>query len=72
MYRHVDLTDVRISVHICRHAVVQTNLRVWACMRMCLSERKVGLSEIKQRLSVLHVPCLKVGCDHLGHERRTE
>lgn len=35
---------------------------------MCLSERKVGLSEIKQRVSVLHVPCLKTGCDHLGHE----
>lgn len=76
VYRHVDSTDVRVSVHICRHAVVQTSVcvsGVWVCTYVCVyQKRKVGLSEIKQRLSVLHVPCLKAGCDHLGHERRTE
>ncbi len=45
---------------------------VWVCVHKYVFIGKVGLSEIKQRLSVLHVPCLKVGCDHLGHERRTE
>lgn len=32
VYRHVDSTDVCISVHICRHAVVQTNVCACTCV----------------------------------------
>lgn len=45
-----------------------TNKCVYVCISMCEWERKVGRSEIKQRLSVLHVSYLKADCDHLGHK----
>lgn len=40
VYRHVDPTDVHISVHICKYAVVQTNMCVCVCVRKIVFIRK--------------------------------
>lgn len=60
------------TMYLWAYLQARANTCVYVSTRMCSSERKVGLSEIKHRLPVLHVPCLKTSCDQLGHKRRME